>query len=205
MRSPSPGARACAPSSRSWLVACLAWAFSLMPGVMVPLGSGVSAGPLSGAPCVGLSVAGEKAVALHLGKPLRQHVHEELALELDGIELHGHVAVVMRVAVANATLSPAIETCESEVRDGHAVGVTAEVPQLLSASPRDCSRWATLSLGHVGLTMERMMPSSEQPPSSCALSHHGLLIVVNTLPRASCVGAIASCFVVSDGGQPVQV
>jgi hypothetical protein len=49
-------------------------------------------------------VAGEKAVALHLGKPLRQHVHEELALELDGIELHGHVAVVMRVVVANATL-----------------------------------------------------------------------------------------------------
>lgn len=77
---------------------------------------------------------GEQAEAADAHEAFGQHVQEEAAQELGGVERHdARPAAVGIIAPAEADL-PAIEGGEAMVADGHAVGVAAEIAQHLLGS-----------------------------------------------------------------------
>ncbi len=77
---------------------------------------------------------GEQAIAADSHEPFRQHMQEEAAEEVDCVEGHDLLlAAVGIIAPAEADAIP-VEGGDAVVRDGHAVGVAAEVAQHMFGS-----------------------------------------------------------------------
>src|SRR5450759_1102408 len=72
---------------------------------------------------------GKQAVATYAHEAFRQHVQEEAAEEVDGVEGHDPLLAAVGIIPPAEADALAVEGNEAVVGDGHAVGVTAEVAQ----------------------------------------------------------------------------
>lgn len=71
----------------------------------------------------------QQAIATDAHESLGQHVQEEAAQELHGIEGHDPLLSSVGIITPSEADVLAVEGCDAVVADGHAVGVSAEVAQ----------------------------------------------------------------------------